>query len=95
MHLIPQTLPISDLRFKQNETLEGLEDGPVLLTKQGKAAAMLVSPTQWNQLIEIIEDLQLALDAIEVQSTNIEPIVSLSDYLTARGEEHARGTVKQ
>lgn len=93
MHLIPQTLPISDLRFKQNETLEGLDQGPVLLTKQGKAAAMLVSPDQWNQLIELIEDLQLALDAVEVQSA-VEPIVSLRDYLKTRGE-NVRGPVKQ
>jgi hypothetical protein len=93
MHLVPQTLPISDLRFKQTETLEGLHEGPVLLTKQGKAAAMLVSTEQWNQLIELVEDLQLALDAIEVRN-DVEPTVKLNDYLKIRGE-HVRDRVKQ
>lgn len=70
MHLVPRTLPISDLRFKQTETLDELKAGPVLLTRQGKAAAMLVAPEQWNSLVETIKNLQLALNAVDVRREN-------------------------
>lgn len=86
MHLVPRTLPISDLRFKQTETLNELKTGPVLLTRQGKAAAMLVAPEQWNSLIETIEDLQLALNAVEVRQDG-EPTIDFHDYLRTRDKQ--------
>jgi PHD/YefM family antitoxin component YafN of YafNO toxin-antitoxin module len=88
MHLIPRTLPISDLRFKQTETLNELETGPVLLTRQGKAVAMLVSPEQWNSLIEVIEDLRLTLGDVQALKEN-ELRSDFRDYLRTRSEQIA------
>lgn len=89
MHLVPRTLPISDLRFKQTETLDELKTGPVLLTRQGKAAAMLVAPEQWNSLVEAIEDLQLALNAREARQ-DVEPVIDLHGYLEMRDDQSVR-----
>ena len=87
MHLVPRTLPISDLRFKQTETLDELKAGPVLLTRQGKAAAMLVAPEQWNSLVEKIEDLQLALDAVDIRQ-EVRPAIDVQQYLETRDDLH-------
>lgn len=56
MERIPKTLPISDLRFEQTATLDNLTDGPVLLTRQGRPAAVLVDPKVWNRLLDTLED---------------------------------------
>ncbi len=66
MHPIPRTMSISDLRVKQAELLDNLATEPVLLTRQGKAAAVLVAPEQWNNLLarlELLEDSITALQA--------------------------------
>jgi antitoxin Phd len=62
MAVLPEVIPISDLRARQNEILARLGQGPVVLTQHGRAAAVLISPETWNNLMEALEDLQ---DAIE------------------------------
>jgi len=64
MYPMPVVLPISDLCQAQAQILDRLGDGPILLTQQDKAAAVLVNPAQWNQLLEQLEDLQDALDGL-------------------------------
>lgn len=83
--VMPQTRPISELRYKQAEIVDRLKDGPILLTRQGVGAAVLVDPEQWNQIVEQIEDLQLALDAVEARQA-AEPVTDFEDYLVERGE---------
>ena len=67
MNQIPKTLPVSDLRFKQAELLDELPAGPVLLTRQGKAAAVLVDPDQWNALLERLELLDDSVTALQAK----------------------------
>ncbi len=62
---VPDLVPISDLRQRQVEILEMLQRGPITLTQRGRAAAVMISPEQWNVIIEELEDLRDALDAIE------------------------------
>ncbi len=68
MNPMPKTVPISDLRQRQNEILSKLSEEPVLLTQHGRAAAVLVDPEQWNRLLEEFEDMYLALEAIEIKA---------------------------
>ena len=68
MELIPEIVPISDLRAQQNAILERLAEHPVVLTQHGRAAAVLVHPEQWNRLVETAEDLSDALEALEVKA---------------------------
>lgn len=83
MYAIPELIPISDLRQRQREIIELLSEGPVVLTQHGRAAAVLVHPRQWNQLLEEYEDLHDALDAVEARD---EPTVDLEEYLAKRGD---------
>lgn len=85
MSTVPEIVPISKLRHTQNEILAKLSEGPVVLTQHGEAAAVLVDPKQWNRLIEELEDLYDALDAIEARQEEGQPI-DFHDYLASRGE---------
>ncbi|MEA3337139.1 MAG: type II toxin-antitoxin system prevent-host-death family antitoxin [Chloroflexota bacterium] len=83
MNRIPELVPISDMRQRQNDILASLSGQPIVLTQHGRSAAVLVSPEEWNRIVEELEDLQDALDAIEAKN---EPgAISFGDYLTSRG----------
>lgn len=49
------TIPITDLRTRQPEIIDAIKHSPVLLTRQGHSAGVLVHPDMWNQLIAEIE----------------------------------------
>jgi PHD/YefM family antitoxin component YafN of YafNO toxin-antitoxin module len=66
MH-IPKTYAITDLRGNQAEIFDNLKHAPVLLTRQGRAAAVLVDPEKWNALLDLVEDLEDRLHASEVK----------------------------
>ena len=85
MQTIPNLFPISELRQRQTKILQMLSDGPVVLTQHGRASVVLVSPEQWNQMVNEIEDLQDALDAVEARQ-DAEPTISFDDYMGNRGK---------
>jgi PHD/YefM family antitoxin component YafN of YafNO toxin-antitoxin module len=68
MDAIPEMAPISDLQVRQDEILAALDAGPVILTQGGRAAAVLVSPKQWNELFDRLEFLEDSLDAVEIKA---------------------------
>jgi PHD/YefM family antitoxin component YafN of YafNO toxin-antitoxin module len=45
------TLPVSNLRTNQAEIVARLDETPILLTRDGYGAGVLVHPEKWNQLI--------------------------------------------
>lgn len=63
MGKIPELVPISDIRQRQVEILASLADGPVILTQRGRAAAVMLSPAEYDRLLTELEDLQDAADA--------------------------------
>ncbi len=67
MNRIPKTLPISELRANQTAFLDGLSEEPILLTREGKAAAVLVAPEQWNALLERLELLDDSVTALQAK----------------------------
>ncbi len=85
MNAIPVTIPISDLREHQNEILATLAREHVLLTHHGRPAAVMISAEEWNRLVARMEELQDALDIAEARR-DLEPAVSLDDYLAQRGQ---------
>jgi prevent-host-death family protein len=84
--IIPELIPISSLRQRQEDVLKKIDDGPVVLTQHGRAAVVLVSPIQWNQLMSELEDLQDAIDAVEARQ-EAGTSLTLEDYLIRRGED--------
>lgn len=85
MDPLPEVVPISELRLRQNELLGQVSEKPIVLTQHGRAVAVLLGPEPYNRLLEHIEDLQLAVDAVEARAEK-EPRVEFEDYLTERGE---------
>ena len=49
------TIPITDLRTRQPEVIDTIKQSPVLLTRQGHGAGVLVHPEMWNQLVAELE----------------------------------------
>ena len=85
MAAIPKIAPISDFRSRQNELLQQLAEGPLVLTQHGRAAAVLVSLEEWNQLIEQLEYLEDSLTALDA-SRDSTPTITFDQYLSKRGE---------
>jgi len=85
MDPLPEVVPISEMRLRQNELLERVSDKPILLTQHGRAVAVLLGPEPYNRLLEQLEDLQLALDAAEVLAQR-EAVTDFEAYLAERGE---------
>lgn len=65
MSAVPELIPISELRARQNEILLGLRKRPAILTQHGRAAAVLVNPEQWNRLFARLRLLEEALEQVE------------------------------
>ncbi len=85
MDPIPDMVPISEFRARQDERLEKASSEPILLTRHGRAAAVLLGPASYDRLLEDLEDLELSLDAVEARS-DTEPRVDLAEYLADRGD---------
>lgn len=45
-------LPVTELRTRQPEIFDDLQNAPILLTRQGYGAGVLVHPDTWNKMIE-------------------------------------------
>ena len=58
MNPLPQTVPISHLRQRQDEILAMTEVGPVLLLSRSEPAAVLLSPSEWDALAAQLDELQ-------------------------------------
>jgi prevent-host-death family protein len=54
MEQVLPTEPISKFRQSQNEILDMLGDGPVVLTHHGVSAGVLLSVTQYNSMVKLI-----------------------------------------
>ncbi len=69
MGITPKFVPLSELAQRQAEILALLDEGPLMLTQENRAAGVLVDPAYWNQLIQELEDLRDALDAMGAYQT--------------------------
>ena len=60
---IPQTVPISELRRQQDKILKMAESAPVVLMSRSEPAAVLVSPQEWNQIVNRLKQLEALHEA--------------------------------
>lgn len=66
MTLIPDIVPVSQMR-EPTKILELVQNGPVVLTKHDKSAAVLVSIEDWNERERYVEILEARLRYLEVK----------------------------
>jgi PHD/YefM family antitoxin component YafN of YafNO toxin-antitoxin module len=62
--MVPEIVPLRELQTRMLTILEHLRKGPVVLTRDDIAAAVMVEPETWNSLLAELEDLRDTLDAI-------------------------------
>lgn len=55
MNEVPQMASIADLRNSHTKVLDMLQNGPVIINSRSKPVAVVVSPEQWNALIQEID----------------------------------------
>ncbi|MFN8491322.1 MAG: type II toxin-antitoxin system Phd/YefM family antitoxin [Caldilineaceae bacterium] len=60
---IPQTVPISELRRQQDKILKMAEAAPVVLMSRSEPAGVLVSPQEWNRLVNRLKQLEALQEA--------------------------------
>ena len=62
------TMPVSDLRNRQAEIIAKLNETPILLTRDGHGAGVLVHPDKWNQLVAELARLQRLLEFDKIRA---------------------------
>jgi len=60
---IPQTVQISELRRQQDKILKMAESAPVVLMSRSEPAGVLVSPQEWNQIVNRLKHLEALNEA--------------------------------
>jgi prevent-host-death family protein len=61
MHAMPQLIPVSELRYNHKKVFDRLKAGAILLAQRSQPAAVLVSVQQWDELAQLVKDLQAQL----------------------------------
>lgn len=67
MPIMPDVVPVSQLRGKHKEIFRQIEDGPILLAQHSRPAAVLVSVADWNAREKQFELLEARLKYLEVK----------------------------
>lgn len=84
-------MPISDLRNKGRNVLEKVQQQPAVITQRGRPQAVLVNYDQYNAMINRLEALEVARDALIIERAlqTAEDFVTfeevLADYAEATG----------
>jgi prevent-host-death family protein len=55
MHKVMPTIPMTDVRNNISAIVADLAQSPVVLTQNGREAAVIVHPATWNKLVESYE----------------------------------------
>ncbi len=66
MNRLPQTATVSDIRHRHLEVMDKAKDGPVMLSSRGEPVAVIVSPQQWNAIVDRLDDLDDLVTGMEV-----------------------------
>lgn len=67
MQIIPDVIPVSQLRTHHKAVFEQVQHGPVILAQRSKPAAVLVSVADWNERERRIEILEAQLKYLEMK----------------------------
>jgi prevent-host-death family protein len=67
MTIMPEVIPVSQLRDRHKEIFQQVADGPILLAEHSKVAAVLVSVADWNARERQLELLEARLKYLEIK----------------------------
>jgi hypothetical protein len=86
---IQQRASISDIRNRTTDVTARLINGPVLLTKKATPQAVMVSPTQWNAIVERLEEMQDTIIILQAEleiATGQSEVETVTDPVAFMGE---------
>lgn len=84
MNKLPQMVGIGELRNNHLEVIGLLDKGPVVINSRSLPVGVLVHPRAWDRLIELIEDQQDIIDALEAK---LEIATGQDEYVTLTADE--------
>ncbi|MEM7133155.1 MAG: hypothetical protein AAF702_43045 [Chloroflexota bacterium] len=64
---VPQTASMNDIKNQTTKVIEMFTYGPVVLMNRATPQAALVSPKQWNALLDRLEDMQDAMTTLQAE----------------------------
>jgi len=67
MHKLPQMTSIAELRNNHLQVFALLEKGPVVINNRSQPVGVLVAPAAWDRLMELLEDQQDIIDALQMK----------------------------
>lgn len=67
MQKVPQMTSIADLRNNHLHVFAQLANGPVVINNRSQPVGVLVDPEAWNRLLELVEDQQDIIDALQMK----------------------------
>ena len=84
---ILRTAPISDMKSKQENVMEMLSSGPVVLMERSQPAAVIVSPDEWNRTAKQIAMLETIMAGQRALANDAPTISSaeMRERMTKRG----------
>ena len=82
MSKLPQMTSIAELRNNHLHVFSLLEHGPVVINNRSQPVGVLISPKQWDRLMELLEDQQDLVDVLEAEleiATGKDEVVTLTN----------------
>lgn len=70
VRVVPEIVPLRHIQDRLATILEHLREGPVVLTSNDVAAAVMVEPETWNSLLAELEDLRDIVDALNAYQSS-------------------------
>jgi len=81
--LMPTIIPISEAKPRLAALIDTSETEDVILTRRGRAAAVLVSAARYAQMLDRIEDLEDSLSAYETAGEPTLSAEAVHEMITA------------
>ena len=67
LNRMPQTASMQDIKNRTGEVTDHLVNGPVLLMNRATPQAVIISPAQWNAIVDRMEEMQDAIITLQAE----------------------------
>jgi len=64
---VPQTASMNDMKNQTAKVTKMFASGPVVLMNRATPQAVMVSPKQWNELLDKVEEMQDAIITLKAE----------------------------
>ena len=92
--LMPTIVPISEAKPRLASLIDKSETEDVILTRRGRAAAVLVSARRYEEMLDLIEDLEDSLAARETEGEETVSLDQIRQDLGLGEKQLTQGTIR-